>query len=1225
MADKTQTTIDPRFDPIIALVEDNIETKAREIYRLIEEGKFGEEDKLDLEKDPDGFYQQIFKESSDFEWQVWVKKYPDLALSYRETHEPIKKALDALSVTVTSDVPQEEAAAEEPLPESPTEPTQEEAGTEPSKEEEPSPSLEPVTYRSPHSEIFSKLQKELDEIKKGKKGRREARAYRKNPYEYRQKKKSKYEDEFWKNYERLYPEEKALIKVKPGDEISRNTYLAIEEARRKGILRRYFPRKLSVNQTLKIQEKEEDKFWEKWKGLSGEERDRYVLDSDFIIRRRASDEISSKRWFEKFKYKLSPVKAYERIYKEEEAKFWEEWRSSEKDNGIYQNPEDDSKVQHLRYQLRKETEKEIREIRRFKKGIWQKIKYSRDPVGEIAKIQSEIEERHWRQFNTQNPDQADAYVDQIDAFKRVYKVAPRKLTTLENAVKGADKRKGEVLVNALEKGGVTQLSMPEERPLMDVSALLAKTHEHAKDKGDEVLAGKVENLRDSSFYFGTSEMEKASRALALSLKAMAENNKTVYIYDSEQGTNTFAAKLLDSHVEILLKDRPDLRERIKVIRGRREYVLKTAANPNAIIVLPDTIALTKYRRQTGATILNAQEVYNDLSKRGLRGGERAEDKIYEAYLISDKKSRDDSPGQVLSYYDIPETAEVFGNFSTLGYEQSVTDFQNYLDNNDVELDSSIPINYIPAQPEKSDEEDEKKDNFAKRIFRKIVKRKVEKEMAKEIGQVPTETPKYPKMGRKALSYIGRSVRNNASNAISTAGRKIVTATGRAVTRAGARVVSAVAPIVAKGALYVAAFLGALSLLAMLLIQAFITVIIWFFGLAIVTIIILFIINSGAYIVPPGGFGQVGSPIPGNCTYGTCPLPNALITCGSLGSGHPVCEHGTNEYWDWQLCPSHSSCSTSTPRPCCSTSTVCNEWALPSSDAANCHTNQIQGSYCYSSSSSCSYYGLATDIVDSTNPDGCGSNSPVFFPYLNGLSLNWTLVWGGTFSGTNQQYGLFRASGGGDVFEIYFTHLQDRVNSGSSGQRVGNIYCFSNPDANHTHYELKVNGSYIRPDGLCSNQDPSGCTLPPTGLVDCYAPGPYGASYTPPSLVGFTDPVTGRSLQINQPILSDLNGFINTSRNNGIDITIYDGYRSYQEQLQLCLDCNARKSDTDPNNDNCLAAPAAQSQHRTGRAVDVYIYDNGNYLVVTTQVVNFANSHGFTHPYGFADPPHFYHP
>jgi hypothetical protein len=387
--------------------------------------------------------------------------------------------------------------------------------------------------------------------------------------------------------------------------------------------------------------------------------------------------------------------------------------------------------------------------------------------------------------------------------------------------------------------------------------------------------------------------------------------------------------------------------------------------------------------------------------------------------------------------------------------------------------------------------------------------------------------------------------------------------------------------------------------AIFLTMFFYQALIGFIALTALTLWILFFINSGAYIVPPGGFNiPTSGPLSPYCGYGSCPIPNAEITCGS----YPDC-HGTNWYW--------------APYNAC-------EWPIPYAASvgagSTCTYNQISGSVCENQSApACPAYGFALDIDYPSNT--CGTNAPVYFPHLNNVTLSWSWVWGGPYSdGSGQENGLYRASDGNNVYEIYFTHLDTMVRSGNSGDRVGNIHCQA---GDHAHIELRINGSFVKPDFLCSGQTVDNCEPLPSGLVDCDLPGPYPANYVPGPISTYVNPNGGRAIEIATSALSSLSNMINQASSQGESIMAYYGLRSYDQQLQMCEDCNIAML-ADPTT-YCLVAPAEWSQHRTGLAVDLYNWIGQiQYTPLSSTVLGITSSNGFIHVWPSADPPHFCH-
>lgn len=246
---------------------------------------------------------------------------------------------------------------------------------------------------------------------------------------------------------------------------------------------------------------------------------------------------------------------------------------------------------------------------------------------------------------------------------------------------------------------------------------------------------------------------------------------------------------------------------------------------------------------------------------------------------------------------------------------------------------------------------------------------------------------------------------------------------------------------------------------------------------IVVAVILFIINSGAYIVPPGDtiptFNQ------GGIAAGNCPLVGP--TKISMASYDPYAEtgHGSNAYW-----PRSIQCSYSIPinamggcygpsEPPGSQNNVCKDPISPEDKPL----------------STCPYYGLAVDV----KPQDQASFPDVVLPALCDAgsascpSMNWTIEqgWfncgGGSKSSpaecTGEHWGwgvVFTSDDNGHRWKLYLNHIDPASNiktpitpggSFPSGAVVGKITQDLAPSS-HTHIELNVDGVPVKPDFLC---------------------------------------------------------------------------------------------------------------------------------------------------------------
>lgn len=223
------------------------------------------------------------------------------------------------------------------------------------------------------------------------------------------------------------------------------------------------------------------------------------------------------------------------------------------------------------------------------------------------------------------------------------------------------------------------------------------------------------------------------------------------------------------------------------------------------------------------------------------------------------------------------------------------------------------------------------------------------------------------------------------------------------------------------------------------------------GTLLVTLI-LFIINSGAYIVPQNTQGPVtGSPLTdANTITGSCPIPGGVVYVGSFRGANGPYAHGSNEYWN----------QVSTPATRC--------YALPIPLTA-CRRNNDAASYCYTAGSSCVQYGFAADIRYTQKPAPLAQY--VYFPQIGGQTLTWTRS--GTIAGCGYGY-TYTATNGTTTHEMLFMHLAPGAAAGGdSGQPIGRLLtyaensCTLSASNEHVHVEWRINGQYVRPDNLCS--------------------------------------------------------------------------------------------------------------------------------------------------------------
>ncbi|TSC84199.1 MAG: hypothetical protein G01um101416_1115 [Microgenomates group bacterium Gr01-1014_16] len=236
---------------------------------------------------------------------------------------------------------------------------------------------------------------------------------------------------------------------------------------------------------------------------------------------------------------------------------------------------------------------------------------------------------------------------------------------------------------------------------------------------------------------------------------------------------------------------------------------------------------------------------------------------------------------------------------------------------------------------------------------------------------------------------------------------------------------------------------------------------------------LFIINSGAYIVPPSSMvfnpgGPNSTPVFG---YPTPPPASATISCpllnwrlgprsydGNEGQNpQGFYNHGSSGYWTVVMGP-----------PYC-------RFSLPQI-AANCSGPVNTSNICHSTAPdrNCPYYGYALDIFPNTA--GITKNGPiigVYAPSINGSPTTWSYD-NFTFSNGNNGSSGYSYRYRSGIYRLLFTHMSNvGINLGStisSGQVVGSLFNCPNGSCGntHLHVEMTVSGAFVRPeDWLCT--------------------------------------------------------------------------------------------------------------------------------------------------------------
>ncbi|MEK9143563.1 MAG: D-alanyl-D-alanine carboxypeptidase family protein [Patescibacteria group bacterium] len=145
-----------------------------------------------------------------------------------------------------------------------------------------------------------------------------------------------------------------------------------------------------------------------------------------------------------------------------------------------------------------------------------------------------------------------------------------------------------------------------------------------------------------------------------------------------------------------------------------------------------------------------------------------------------------------------------------------------------------------------------------------------------------------------------------------------------------------------------------------------------------------------------------------------------------------------------------------------------------------------------------------------------------------------------------------------------------------------------------------------PIPVITRPSPSPTALPGPIIV------PYAPTFTPTT-------IKYQGVEVDADIVSTLDSFILAASQQGYNVVVYSGYRSYQEQENLYNGCQLQKQ----NGQACRVATPGYSQHQSGHAVDLYIYENGEYKPMIP-LIPLAISMGLEHPIP-TDTPHFYIP
>ncbi len=112
------------------------------------------------------------------------------------------------------------------------------------------------------------------------------------------------------------------------------------------------------------------------------------------------------------------------------------------------------------------------------------------------------------------------------------------------------------------------------------------------------------------------------------------------------------------------------------------------------------------------------------------------------------------------------------------------------------------------------------------------------------------------------------------------------------------------------------------------------------------------------------------------------------------------------------------------------------------------------------------------------------------------------------------------------------------------------------------------------------------------------------------------------VQLTPSSCATLQTFVSECADQGEQIFVASGYRSYQEQSNMYASCQQKKQET--NNPNaCLVGYPGCSEHQSGNAVDLYVLRGDGQLVsINGPILDVANKLGLNRTVP-GDPPHFY--
>lgn len=128
-----------------------------------------------------------------------------------------------------------------------------------------------------------------------------------------------------------------------------------------------------------------------------------------------------------------------------------------------------------------------------------------------------------------------------------------------------------------------------------------------------------------------------------------------------------------------------------------------------------------------------------------------------------------------------------------------------------------------------------------------------------------------------------------------------------------------------------------------------------------------------------------------------------------------------------------------------------------------------------------------------------------------------------------------------------------------------------------------------------------------GVTGCEESGPYGEGVEPGDLITYQNPYVSNSIQVSSSITGKIDDFIESAQNDGFTVAALSGYRTRAQQAAECAQGDG--------------APAEYSQHRTGRAVDLFWVVGSDVRELPQALIDKAQDLGLTHQFP-SDTPHF---